>query len=339
MIYFRADGNSTIGMGHLMRCFSIANEMKNEKVIFLCADEQSALIVYKNGFKSLCLETEPFSELEAHKIVDIIKTSDEKNILIIDSYLVNDDYTEIIHPHSVIVCMDDIFAKYHEVDGIINYNSYALEYPYEEDCELILGPEYLPLRKEFLDKNTVRSFNVQDILISAGGSDPFNISFKIAKYMINSEEFEDKNIHIICGKLNQNREKLEKLALENTNIKIHIDVKNMSELMEECDLGVSAGGSTCYEMCAMGLPFVVFSFVDNQRLLAKDMGDRNAALYVGHLKENDDSGIELIVEGVKKLMKDKDCLRKMSNNGKTIVDGKGAGRLAERIIKLEEGLR
>ena len=41
MFYIRADGNSQIGAGHIMRCLSIAEALKDKgKVtIFLTADE------------------------------------------------------------------------------------------------------------------------------------------------------------------------------------------------------------------------------------------------------------------------------------------------------------
>ena len=51
-IVIRADGNARIGVGHLMRCLTIAEEIGDrERVIFWCADEDSAAQVRVRGFE------------------------------------------------------------------------------------------------------------------------------------------------------------------------------------------------------------------------------------------------------------------------------------------------
>jgi len=39
----------------------------------------------------------------------------------------------------------------------------------------------------------------------------------------------------------------------------------MSEIMLKCDVAVTAGGSTMYELAACGIPMVTFIYADNQR--------------------------------------------------------------------------
>ena len=42
MFYIRADGNEKIGMGHIMRCLTVADALRKqgEEVLFLTADEK-----------------------------------------------------------------------------------------------------------------------------------------------------------------------------------------------------------------------------------------------------------------------------------------------------------
>lgn len=335
MIFFRADGNSTIGLGHLMRCFAIADEIGNDKVCFLCADNQSGDIADSRGFKTRVLGTKPFSKEEALIVTDICKEENEKPTIVIDSYLVSKEYTSYIHEFAKIICMDDIYAEYENVDGIINYNSYADSKNYNvNNVKLLVGAEYVPLRREFQGYEELIRTNINKILISTGGSDPQNLAYKITNRLLCNDVFKEKEIHIVCGKMNPNKEELVNLASENCNVNVHVDVKNMSQLMKDCDIAVSAGGSTCYEMCAMGLPFVVFSFADNQRLLAIDMGNRGGAIYAGHIEGEPDSVLTNIAESLLKIEQEQNMLKSMSSCGHKVVDGLGAKRLKQEILSL-----
>ena len=59
MIYVRADGNSKIGMGHVMRCIAISNEIKElgGEVTFILADEEVAAQLIGQGFETIVLHT------------------------------------------------------------------------------------------------------------------------------------------------------------------------------------------------------------------------------------------------------------------------------------------
>ena len=52
MLYIRTDMNRQIASGHLMRCLTIAKELKKrgEDVTFLLADEEAYALVSEQGF-------------------------------------------------------------------------------------------------------------------------------------------------------------------------------------------------------------------------------------------------------------------------------------------------
>ncbi len=61
MIYIRADGNTAIGMGHVMRCLAVAEAIAKLDclpLVFLTADEMCYELIEDRGFCVFSLETD-----------------------------------------------------------------------------------------------------------------------------------------------------------------------------------------------------------------------------------------------------------------------------------------
>ncbi len=57
-IAIRADANEKIAMGHIMRCMSIAFQLKKSghNVIFILAEHYAEHLIVQNGFSCICME-------------------------------------------------------------------------------------------------------------------------------------------------------------------------------------------------------------------------------------------------------------------------------------------
>ena len=343
MIFFRADSNSQIGMGHLMRCLSVAGKLKEmTDVSFLCAYESASDFVIAKGIEAKTLNSAPFSPEEVPEILEILS---DKDIIVLDSYLYSENYVKDLRKKVKVIIFDDMIATPFEASALINYNTYASLEGYislyeskKEHPLFILGGEYAPLRDEF--SNATKEFSpiVKNILITTGGGDSENLGGEIASRLL-SDLSMDIQIHLVCGAVNPFYDEWCRLAKDKKNLEVHRCVTNMAELMRRCDLAVSAGGSTCYELCATGVPFVVFSFAENQKKLARNMQDEGVAVFSGNI-ENGDSRkavIDSVIQNIHQLIED-DALRKgLYDRCNKLVDGQGARRLAEMIYKIMEG--
>ena len=385
-MFIRADGNSKIGMGHLMRTMSIAFKLKElTEVIYLCAGEVSAETVRERGLEALVLGTEPFSTDEANKICELLSDKDiSDRVLLIDSYLFDEAYLEKLIPKIKIVLMDDMADVAYPCNMLINYNTYADADEYiklykasgNRLPELVLGGEYIPLRDEFVTcdiytkdiwatstdsediqaqdnytkdntkdntkNNNTKNNNTKDsidILITTGGSDEHKLSYKIAKALLESISLPENTIHVVAGKFSSATKDLEKLKEEYPNLMVHNNVRAMAELMSKCTLAISAGGSTCYELCAMGCPFTVFTYATNQIRLADSMVRNNAALKGGDIKSeaDEEAVIGNIVTETKRLIEDKDIRDTLIDNERKLVNSAGAKALAKKIYEIMEG--
>lgn len=354
MFYIRADGNREIAMGHIMRCLTIAEALRNlgEKILFITADGNPVEIIRERGFAAEILQTR-YDDMEAElgKLERILTKGGEpggetaKNRasrrpkILVDSYFITPRYLEQLRQFAKVILMDDEKKAVYPCDGLVNYSIYGKTLGYEGEypagTELFLGLEYLPLRQQFRNCPCEVRDRVKDILFTTGGGDGFHAALRMAERLLEKrKDSEGPTWHIVCGPYHPDTEKLEHLAARHPFLRIHKNVTQMSELMRKCDIAVSAAGSTLYELCSVGVPTVGFYFVENQRRNMETFGRLTSIKNAGDFSEEPEDVLDFIEKEVEALCREKTLREEISRNMKTIVDGRGADRLAEGLYKL-----
>ena len=381
MVVIRADANSKIGMGHVMRCLSVADALvkRGEEVLFVTADDTPVPLLTKKGVPYRVLHTD-YADMEAElpELLAVLRelalravspemvlpqmpsqrgeSSEEalpqrNTAILVDSYYVTEKYLAALKKRITTIYMDDIYAFSYPVDMLINYNIYGEEMGYEKDAafadtKLLLGTEYVPLREEFSvgagyvqsrKKLSEGAGNVApaadgDILITTGGSDSFNLAGQLLMEAMKYDALKEKEYHVVSGSLNPHIGELQALAKKHENIHIHCNVTNMAELMAESEVALSAGGSTLYELCAMGVPVIAFSFAENQERLVQTFVKRGIAQYGGNYRTDGNRMIQNTIAGLETLLEDENLRAEYRKKARTLVDGKGADRIAEVIL-------
>ena len=366
MVVIRADANSKIGMGHVMRCLSVADALlkRGEEVLFVTADDTPVPLLIKKGIPYRVLHTDyadmeaelpklwnALSELPQGPGVPEAALPQRNTFILVDSYYVTEKYLAALKKRITTIYMDDIYAFSYPVDMLINYNIYGEEMGYEKDAafadtKLLLGANYVPLREEFSAEagygQSRKEFlegveNVTPaadggILITTGGSDSFNLAGQLLMEAMKYDALKEKEYHVVSGSLNPHIGELQALAQKHENIHIHCNVTNMAELMAESEVALSAGGSTLYELCAVGVPVIAFSFAENQERLVQTFVKRGIAQYGGNYRTDGNKMIQNTIAGLETLLEDKNLRTEYRKKARTLVDGKGADRIAEAII-------
>lgn len=98
--------------------------------------------------------------------------------------------------------------------------------------------------------------------------------------------------------------------------------------MARCDIAVTAGGSTLYELAACGVPAIVFAYADNQLLHIKALERYGIVKYVGYYQELDR---RKLIEEFKYLMAHMNVTNEIAERAQSLVDGNGCGRIVEEI--------
>lgn len=347
-IIIRADGNARIGAGHLMRCLTVAEEIREqERVVFWCADQASAELAESRGYNVHVLGTDyrdmlselPRWEAWAQQEREAVKSL--RPTILVDSYYVNAEYLHALRAYGRVYLLDDMGKQAWPVDGVINYNAFAQRESYERlyagqdrlsgQTALYIGSAYIPLRSQFIGRSVPVREQVKELLITTGGGDRENIAGRILERIVNV----GCRIHVVSGPYNPHGAWLEEYAAAHPRVEVHRQVTEMAALMEQCDLAITAGGTTVYELCALGVPFICFSYAENQEALAEYAGRQGIGRNAGKYHRGPEKVLAYMAELVRETMEDEAGRREMSRKARVLVDGGGARRLAE---VLETGL-
>ena len=336
MIGIRADANDVIASGHIMRCIAIALRLKTMGVEtqFYISDTYSVPLLESRGLKYRVLCNDWRNKEEETELLKSLVRTDNVGVLLVDSYEVRPQYFEKLHPYVKIAYMDDMCGAPYDVDMIVNYAVCDCDMRYnafnwKKKPLMLTGLSYTPLREEFSDVSCEWTDNVSDILITTGGTDAKEITCEITLKL--SEVLSDSiKLHVVEGPFfaESTRNKLYDFERIKHNVTVHRDVKRMDELLKECQLAVSAGGTTLLEICACRVPCVCFAISDNQKALVEFLSGQKAvsAFMADEIAE--------IVAEVKELCHNHIKRRQIAKKAGCLVDGNGAGRIAEALIQI-----
>ena len=373
MLYIRADGSKEIGMGHVMRCLSVAEAVADidpvYPPVFITADAGCRAMIEERGFRVIVLGTDyrdMMGELPLLREVLLGGPCSAGAMLLVDSYQVSREYYLALRSFVRVACFEDMGEAY-PVDLLINYNIYApaLESRYQErdpqSCiedrypqRVLLGTEYMPLRKAFQGAaEYVVQDKVTNVIITTGGSDPFFAAGAFADVLCDDEMIVEQGIHlhVISGPFNRFADELKRRYQcgemmqwhdhtiahsggSKVPITIHESVKDMRSLVLQSDVVITATGSTIYEVSALWGPMIVFYFAENQRQGAEALGALTDIVNAGCFAAEHDAVADRVKEALKRCIMDNDYRQLLHRQEKGLVDGKGAHRIAERLTKL-----
>ena len=334
-VIFRVDASLEMGIGHVMRCLTLANELKqqNHEIIFICREltgnhilliKYPVLVLPKNdNFQSDGLYLNWLGvtqEQDAEQTIKVIP----KNIdlLIVDSYALDEIWHKQLKPYTKkIMVIDDLADRQFDCNVLLNQNLGTQIEDYKDkvlnNCELLLGCDYALLRPEFpnlREKALIKRKNtkvIKNILISMGGSDITNKTYDILQ-----EVSDDLNIVVILGGISPHNKMIKNYAKSRKNVKVVVDADNISRLMFDADLAIGAGGSTSWERCCLGLPTLLYVLAENQRKIAGNLEELGAVKIVNNLKVN-----------LQNILNNFSFWQIMSEKAQTVCDGIGVKRI------------
>ena len=334
-ILFRISGGRAygkeLGTGHIYRAMNIASKLKPNKLFFLVEDYgKTILFLKKNGYKNTFKLKKQIDVKSDIDITTKLIHDNNIDILIVDKFDFNTKKF-VKHMHKIIktVVIPDVNKIDYDanlvINGFIGYENKIIKNRFGTKC--ILGPRYQIIHKNYEKKSLVKK-KKYSILATFGGFDENNL-FDI--FCENLENYLERiKVKIILGPATKKSKKLRKLELKYPkNLFIINETKNMRKEISETSFGFCAGGITTYEFATMNIPFAIICQYKHQVLTAKAWEKKKMAYNLGLPSNNTDIKIHKILNkifsGDINLVQDK---------GYSIVDGFGAKRAANEILKL-----
>lgn len=361
-IAFRVDASIQIGIGHVMRCITLAESLKKNghNCFFLCRSLQGDLtsLIQSKGFTLFLLKTDQekvwqrYQSKNNNKYDDWLQVSWEIDAeqtefvlkqfnvdwLIVDHYALDSKWEEKVAKFvKKIMVIDDLANRTHICNLLLDQtfgrkaDSYSMLVP--KTCEVICGSEYALLRPQFSE---LRHWSLQrrehprlrKILISMGGVDKNNVSLRILKALTKCNLPNEIQVTVVLGFTSPWANSIRHQArLMPWETHVMIGVNDMANLMAQSDFAIGGAGSSSWERCCLGLPSITVILATNQIFISNVLLKAGASLSLNadQISKNLPLKISLIVNG----------MSVMSCAASSLVDGLGAGRVVDKLLRFQ----
>jgi UDP-2,4-diacetamido-2,4,6-trideoxy-beta-L-altropyranose hydrolase len=334
VLLVRCDASVAIGTGHAMRCLALAQAWQDigGRAVFAMAQSTAAVEdrLQRERMGVTRLQVEAGSADDAQMTIGLARA--QKTVwVVVDGYDFGADYQAALKQCGMkVLCVDDNGdAGPYCADLLLNQNAHATESLYARKApgvQLLLGPRFCLLRREFAAwHGWAREVpvRVKRILVTMGGSDAANFTLRVID-AIRRLEKDDLETTVVVGGSNPHVDLLESAVRDGgAAFSLVKDTANMPELLSAADLAVAGAGTTCWEMCLLGLPTLVCVLADNQEGIASTLASRGIARSLGRSGE---VSVAKIQEELLRLLDAPGERQRMSERGRALVDGNGAAR-------------
>ena|SRR3989338_5923145 len=298
------EGGREIGLGHITRCIALYQAFRERKIytqLIINADK-SVMGILKS------VDCKLFDWLKKAEITHKILA--RADTVIIDSYLAGLDFYKKVSKISALpVYLDDFNRISYPRGLLINGSVYAerVNYKKKKGSVFLLGPKYLPMRKDFwgIRRKTIRK-KINTLLLTCGGLEHNDLLASLAERLKRDLPYEFK---VLSG--------------ENK-----IDSEEMSKIMLSADICISGGGQTTYELARCAVPAIGICFADNQLLNLREWERIGVLKFAGWYNEKGlFNRIGRIINSL-----DFNERSRMGRAGQRLIDGQGAKRVVDFII-------
>jgi UDP-2,4-diacetamido-2,4,6-trideoxy-beta-L-altropyranose hydrolase len=317
---FRTEASSTVGLGHVMRCLSLATMLKEDHEISFFLNENNSSVgqmIASYGFSCAAInEDQSFDACDA---------------VVLDGYSFKSEMQKKIkQKEKKLVFIDDLHDQHFYADIIINVSDAVSEKDYlaESYTHFCLGSKFALLRNELLEaaQRPGRKVSaVKNVFISMGGADKNNITLKALKSIENISEIEQ--VQVMIGSLNKNENDLQGyIAGQKKKIVLHknIDAEELVDVLTKCELAICPASGTSMEIAAVGVGMISGITAENQTDILSGLLKRNCAKSIGDFNSASAENIETLV---KACVKDPGAVEQMITEQKKMLDGLSPQRL------------
>ena len=257
----RADGNSQIGFGHVMRCLAIVNASQFEQVLWFSSNEIEALL-QQNANVPI-----QFFDIKSEDV--FCQFLQKTDLVILDGYPFDIAFQQLIHASGAkLVLIDDLANNIISADLIINPTPgiQASTYQSTRPAISMIGLNYALLRPPFiaLAKENQIEKELGSVMICMGGADPYNFTKQILENVIGQDFMV---IHVVTGAGFVYHSTLDTFNDERIVFHTNLNAVEMAGLMSKCEWGIYPSSSIVLEGLAAQQRIIAGITAENQRFV------------------------------------------------------------------------
>jgi UDP-2,4-diacetamido-2,4,6-trideoxy-beta-L-altropyranose hydrolase len=362
-IVFRVDSGAQMGSGHLMRCLTLANELRQSgaNISFVSRLHSGHLIdkletagyfVYK--LAAPLGKKDNSKGYEAWLGVSVAQDMNETlgmlkgqiyDWMVVDHYALDKTWESALRVNAKkIMVIDDLADRSHDCDLLLDQNYFGqhLEARYKqlvsEACKCLLGPKYAMLQPEykaFREALSEHKGAIDRVLVFFGASDLSDNTSKVLD-ALGQDKLSHLDVDVVAGINHPNLENIVRLVEKRPNTFFYQDVPSLAGLMASADLIVGAGGATTWERMCLGRPALIVSVAENQKQHAYILEKEG---YQALLPVEELASVNDWFHGIEKIIKEKITIMKLAEKSKRLVDGLGCNRIVEVLLSAQSAGR
>lgn len=285
-IYFRANGNLSIGLGHLFRLKGIAERLNKSIHSVLITDQTEGIdlsFIY-DSFEEV-IQVNSVEE----EVLFLKECKPFNRIIVVDRYDYSITYQKAIKElYFTLIYIDDLVEGRHYADVIINQIPIfeTNDYQKEDYTKVYTGLDYLLLRPEIIAKiqeeRDVNSQEEKTVLVALGGTDASNLLPTITQLLLQNDL---EKITILSSK---NTSSLKDIPLDPKISIVHnLNVDELISAVEKHQFVITSASTLALECLCIGTNLLTIAIAENQLHIGQYFLENNLSLYIDNTQHQE----------------------------------------------------
>jgi UDP-2,4-diacetamido-2,4,6-trideoxy-beta-L-altropyranose hydrolase len=352
-IAIRVDAATSMGLGHLKRCLSLAHALRDAgtevAVLTACLDIDVSAIVQRAGFECIQFTPIPASDgiregVASARLGSRTANDAEQSIEALRAWnpqwVIVDHYGLDAHWHQQvsrslnvrIAVIDDLADRPLVAQLVVDHNfseNHRAKYKdrLSGSTEILGGPRFALLGAAYSGAIPYQFHeDVRSIGIFMGGTDPIDAS-SVALIACRKHAEYKGPIEVATTGANPHFAALATVCAQWPGTTLLVDQEELSGFFARHDLQIGAGGGATWERCCMGAPTLAMICADNQKVVVP------ALHRLGVLDTTASLSCPEIGQAVRRLIHDARARQQLSEASRRLVDGHGAQRVALAMLR------
>lgn len=334
-VLLRCDGDGSIGLGHVSRCAALGDALREGHAC-------GAIFAMRSGAAGFAMaEARGFrvergqdvdDEREGEWIERLVRETNARAIVLDVRTPLPRAAVERLRAITTVVALDDgsdrrLAAHLAVLPPVPQTRALAWD---GFAGDKIVGWDHMPMRLSLRDVRRPAPGAAARLLVTMGGADPAGLLPRVVK-SIDALDAPFEGV-ALAGKAFSHDAALDAALSGARHVwKVLRDVDDVVPLFASADLAIAAYGVTAHELCAVGTPAVLVSLTPDHEQSASALVDAGAALSAGL----PDAALESrIAAHAARLICAPEQRARMGASARALIDGRGAERLARRIVEL-----